>query len=67
MSESIQLSYDAAAKRGVLTFPNGRTLAIGNVTEEQAKAFRDRHAPEFAKRDCCFHTIDGSFTREAQP
>jgi len=66
MSESIQMEYDAAKKRAVLTFQNGRTLAIGNVTEEQAKAFRDRHAPEFQKRDCCLHSSDGEFTREAR-
>lgn len=62
----IQMTYDAAAKRAVLTFPNGRTLEIGNVTEEQAKAFKERHAPEFQKRDCCLQTVDGTFTRDAQ-
>jgi hypothetical protein len=65
MSE-IQMSYDATEKRAVLTFPNGRTLSIGNVTEEQAKAFKERHAAEFMKRDCCLHTVDGSFTRDTQ-
>jgi len=63
MSE-IKLDYDAAARRAVLTFPNGRTLTLGNVTEEQAKAFRERHAPEFQKRDCCLQTVDGTFTRD---
>lgn len=63
MSE-IKLDYDAVQKRGVLTFPNGRTLAIGGVTEEQAKAFRDKHGAEFQRRDCILHTVDGHFTRE---
>lgn len=66
MSEVIQLDYDAAARRAVLTFPNGRTLAISNVSEEQAKGFRERHAPEFQKRDCCLHSVDGEFTRESR-
>jgi len=65
MSDTIQMSYDAEKKRAVLTFPNGRELAIGNVTEEQAKAFKERHAAEFQKRDCCLHTVDGEFTRDA--
>lgn len=65
MSE-IKLDYDATAKRAVLTFPNGRTLAIGNVTEEQAQSFRDRHGAEFQKRDCCLQTVDGTFTRDDQ-
>ena len=60
----IKLDYDAAQKRAILTFPNGRTLAIGNVSEEQAKSFRDRHAPEFQKRDCVLHTVNGHITRE---
>jgi hypothetical protein len=64
MNDAIQLSYDAAARRGVLTFPNGRTLSIGNVTKEQAEDFLKRHAGEFQKRDCCMHTVDGEFTRE---
>jgi len=64
MSKEIELAYDAGQRRAVLTFPGGRTLAIGNVTEEQAKAFRDKHGAEFQKRDCCLHTVDGQFTRE---
>jgi len=64
MSDTIEMSYDAAAKRAVLTFPNGRTLAIGNVSEGQAKSFKDRHAAEFQKRDCILHTGDGHITRE---
>lgn len=64
MSEAIELSYDAAGKRAVITFPNGRTLSIGNVTEEQAKTFKERHAPEFMKRDCCLQSAGGVFTRD---
>ncbi len=64
MSDAIQLSYDATKKRGVLTFPNGRQIAIDNVTEDQARSFKERHAPEFMKRDCVLHTVDGHFTRE---
>ena len=64
MSE-IKLDYDAEKRSATLTFPNGRTLTVGNVTEEQAKAFRDRHAPEFLKRDCCLQTVDGTFTRDS--
>jgi hypothetical protein len=60
MSETIQLSYDAAAKRAVLTFPNGRELTLDNVTEDQAKAFKERHAPEFMKRDCVLHAAGGA-------
>jgi hypothetical protein len=63
MSE-IQLAYDSAKRCATLTFPNGRQLRVAGVTEEQAKAFRDKHGAEFQKRDCCLHTIDGQFTRE---
>lgn len=66
MSDTIQLDYDAQKRRAVLTFPNGRTLSISNVSEEQAKAFLERHAPEFQKRDCCLHSVDGEFTRESR-
>lgn len=61
----ISLDYDADAKRAVLTFPNGRTLAISNVTEEKAREFLAKHAGEFQKRDCCLTSVDGQFTREA--
>lgn len=64
MPKEIELAYDAGKRRAVLTFPNGRTLAIGNVTEEQAKEFRDKNGAEFQKRDCCFHSVGGEFTRE---
>lgn len=60
----IQMTYDAAERRATLTFPNGRTLTVGNVTKEQAESFKERHAPEFQKRDCCLQTVDGTFTRE---
>ncbi len=66
MSDPIQLEYDATARRALLTFPNGRTLAISNVSEEQAKGFRDKHGAEFQKRDCCLHSVDGEFTRESR-
>lgn len=64
MSNEIELAYDAGRKRAVLTFPNGRQLAVGNVTEDQAKDFKTRHAGEFQKRDCTLHTVDGTFTRD---
>jgi hypothetical protein len=64
MSE-ITMSYDADTKRAVLTFPNGRILTVGGVTQEQANDFKARHAAEFQKRDCCLATVDGQFTRES--
>lgn len=63
MSSEIELAYDGEKKRAVLTFPNGRQLGIGNVTQEQAQTFKERHAAEFMKRDCCLHTVEGAFTR----
>lgn len=63
MSTEVALAYDAGKRRAVLTFPNGRTLAIGNVSEEQAQDFQKRHASEFQKRDCAFATVDGTFNR----
>jgi hypothetical protein len=67
MSEvDVKLAYDADRRLAVLTFPNGRTLAVGNVTETQAQAFLQRNAAEFMKRDCCLHTVDGTFTRDAE-
>lgn len=62
MSE-IKLDYDAAKRSGTLTFPNGRVLTVGNVTEEQFKTFSERHGAEFQKRDCILHTVEGHFTR----
>ena len=63
--QDIELTYDGEKRRAVLTFPNGRQLAVGNVTEEQAQAFAERHAPEFMKRDCCLQTVEGAFVRNA--
>lgn len=48
--------YDKEARRGVITFPNGHELKIGNVDEDKAKAFYEKHAAEFMKRDCVLHT-----------
>ena len=62
--QSIQMTYDAKTRRAVYTFKNGRTLGVSNVSEEQARRFLERDAPEFEKRDCCLHSIDGQFTRE---
>lgn len=64
MSKEITLAYDAGARRAVLTFPNGRTLAIGCVTEEQAIEFKEKHAAEFQRRDCVLHTGGEFLTRE---
>jgi hypothetical protein len=67
MSEkAATMVYDAAKKRAVLTFPNGRELAIADVTEEQANTFLERHASEFARRDCCLTSVDGQFTRSGE-
>lgn len=63
MATEIELAYDGEKRRAVLTFPNGRQLGIGGVTAEQAKAFKERHAAEFMKRDCCLQTAEGAFTR----
>jgi len=63
MAKEVELAYDAGKRRAVLTFPNGRTLGIGNVSEEQAKDFHKRHADEFMKRDLVLHSVEGTFTR----
>lgn len=63
MSEP-KLSYDAAARKGVITFPNGHKLTIGNVDETKAKDFFDKHAAEFMKRDCVLQTSGCVVTRE---
>lgn len=65
MAKEIELAYDASKKRAVLTFPNGRTLAVGNVTEDQAKAFKEKHGAEFQRRDCVLHTGGEFLTRDA--
>jgi hypothetical protein len=64
MNEPISMSYDAAEKRAILTFPNGRQLALQGVTQEQAETFKAKHGAEFQRRDCCLSTVDGAFTRE---
>lgn len=61
----MKTDYDTAKKSGVLTFPNGRTLSVGNVTEAQFKSFCERHGAEFQKRDCILYTGEGAFTRTA--
>ncbi len=55
MSEP-RLTYDATTRKGVIEFPNGHRLTIGNVDEDKAKEFFIKHAAEFAKRDCVLHT-----------
>lgn len=60
----IKLAYDGEKKLAVLTFPNGKELRVGNVTESQANAFKERHGQEFMKRDCCFQTMEGAFVRD---
>lgn len=64
MSKEIELAYDATKRRAVLTFPNGRELALDNVSEEKAQDFLKRHAGEFQKRDLTLHSVDGHFNRE---
>lgn len=64
MADQVELEYDSGKRRAVLTFPNGRTLAVGNVTKEQAEDFRNRHAAEFQKRDLTLHSVSGEFTRD---
>ncbi len=61
----IKLDYDAEQQAAVLTFENGRTLRLSNISEERARAFRDRHAAEFAKRDCMLETPSNVLTRDA--
>lgn len=48
--------YDKDARKGVITFPGGHELRIGNVDEPKAKEFFDKHSAEFMKRDCVLHT-----------
>lgn len=63
MAKEITLAYDTAQRMGTITFPNGRTLFIENVSEQQAKDFAERHGPEFAKRDCYLKLDGGVFLR----
>lgn len=62
--QSIQMAYDVQTRRAVYTFKNGRTLAVAGISREQAEKFLERDAPEFGRRDCCLHSVDGQFTRE---
>lgn len=55
MSEP-KFEYVATTRKGVITFPNGHKLTVGNVDEAKAKEFFDKHAAEFQKRDCVLHT-----------
>jgi hypothetical protein len=64
MSDKPTCRYDIDKREALITFPNGKTLTLGNVSAEQAASFLERHAPEFQKRDCCLQTVDGSFTRD---
>jgi hypothetical protein len=59
-----KMNYDAAKKRAVYTFKNGKTLTINNMTEAKAKQHLERYADEWERRDCCLSSIDGQFTRE---
>lgn len=49
-------TYNAETRAGVLTFANGRTLVVENVTEEQFARFEQRNAAEFARRECILET-----------
>lgn len=62
MSE-VQMAYDATKREAVFTFQNGKTLTLGEVTQDQANRFRDKNAAEFQKRDACFTSDGGEFTR----
>jgi hypothetical protein len=64
MSEPV-LSYDKSTRKGVITFPNGHRLTIGNVDEAKAQEFFTKHAKEFMRRDCILHTSAGFETRGA--
>jgi hypothetical protein len=50
------MTYDAAARKALIEFPNGHKLRVGNIDEEQAKAFFEKNAKEFERRDCVLHT-----------
>jgi hypothetical protein len=52
----IKMAYDDRERSAVLTFPDGRTLKLSNVTRERAQRFLDRHAREFERRDLCLVT-----------
>lgn len=62
--DDITMDYDEKRKRAVLTFPKGKApLVVSNITLEQAQRFKERHAAEFAKRDCCLQTPAVELTR----
>lgn len=63
MTDEIGMDYDATKKSALLRFKGGRTMKLSNVTEDQAKQFVARHAPEFQRRDCILHTVGGMETR----
>lgn len=58
-----QLAYDAAARKAVISFPNGHKLTVANVDEAKARDFFEKNAAEFMKRDCVLHTSAGFETR----
>jgi hypothetical protein len=60
----ITMVYDAAARRAVFTDNSGLSFMLGNVTEEKANEWRDRHAQEFFRRRCRMHSVGGHLTRE---
>lgn len=65
MSDDIILDYDEGKRVAVLTFPNSKhQLKVSNVTREQATRFHEKHAAEFAKRDCCLETPAVNMTRD---
>lgn len=53
---NVEKTYDAEKRVGVLKFQNGRALEVGNVTAEQFDRFAEKHAGEFARRDCVLET-----------
>lgn len=65
MAKEVQMAYDKAKREAVFTFENGKTLTLGEVTEEQAIRFRDKNAGEFQRRDACFTSDGGEFVRGA--
>lgn len=63
MAKEVQMAYDAAKREAVFTFENGKTLTLGQVTEDQAKRFKEKNAEEFQRRDACFTSDSGLITR----
>jgi hypothetical protein len=56
MANDIKMVYSAVTREAVFTFVNGERLSVGNLTPEQAVRFHERHAPEFGRRGCRFHS-----------